>query len=188
MINSPYKIVLFCLLTLLVAFNGNCQVTTATNVRIVFIRHGEKPAKGDNLSCQGINRSLLLPAVLVARFGIPAYTYVPALGQGYVTKHSRMYQTVVPLVAKYNLSINTSHAEKDSLLMADELRSKQGTVLVVWEHNGIAPIVRSLGITDTGLVWPDEDYDSIWIVAIKDGKATFTKDKEGLTPSAECKF
>ena len=41
------------------------------NLKVVIIRHGEKPADkadgGDNLSCQGQNRALQLPAVLIKK-------------------------------------------------------------------------------------------------------------------------
>jgi hypothetical protein len=160
---------------------------TTQNLTIVFIRHGEKPKVGDNLTCQGINRSLQLPAVIKAKFGIPDYVLVPGLGLGEATKHSRMFQTVIPLAAKYNIILNTSHAEKDSIAIAADLKSKKGTVLVVWEHKAIAPIIRSLGVS-MNLKWPDDDYDSIWIVTFTNGEAVFTKDTEGLKPSTDCAY
>ena len=158
----------------------------SNDLRVVFIRHAEKPKVGDNLTCQGLNRALKLPAVLYSKFGIPAFTYVPSIGLGEATKHSRMFQTVMPLAAKYNLVINSAHIEQDSLGIAANIKSKTGTVLVLWEHKGIAPIVRSLGVNKTDLIWPDDDYDSIWIVTFTNGKAIFTTDKEGIKPSADC--
>src|SRR5262245_29460317 len=45
---------------------------------IVFFRHGEKPSCGyGQLTCQGLNRALALPAVLNAKFGNPDYLYAP---------------------------------------------------------------------------------------------------------------
>src|SRR5450631_116113 len=39
---------------------------------LVMFRHGEKPALGlGQLSCQGLNRALALPDVLVSQFGTP---------------------------------------------------------------------------------------------------------------------
>ncbi len=158
----------------------------AKDLKLVFIRHGEKPIKGDNLTCQGLNRALQLPALLYRKFGVPAYLFVPGLALGESTKHARMFQTISPLAIKYNLPINSSHAEKDSVSLAEDLKSKTGTIVIVWEHKAIAPIVRTLGIFAPGLLWPDNDYDSIWIVAFINGKAVLTKDKEGLKPLAEC--
>jgi hypothetical protein len=162
------------------------QTTDPAALKIVFIRHAEKPLKGDNLTCQGFNRSVMLPKLLMKKFGLPTYIFVPSLGVGESTKHARMFQTIAPFAMKYNLAINTSHAEKDSLEMAADLKGKTGTILVVWEHKAIAPIIHSLGITATGLIWPDDDYDSIWIVTFNNGRAVLTKDKEGLSPSADC--
>ena len=81
------------------------------NLKVVIIRHGEKPADksdgGDNLSCQGQNRALQLPAVLIKKIGKPDYTYVPALKLDKNTAHSRMFQTVTPFAVKYDLTINS---------------------------------------------------------------------------------
>lgn len=175
-------LLIFCL-----HITASAQTNTG-DVKIIFIRHAEKPPVGDNLTCQGINRSMLLPAMLVTRFGIPNYTYVPSLGLGNATKHARMFQTVIPLAAKYNLTINTSHGEKDWPGMAADLKSDEGLVLVVWEHKNIIPIVRMLGVNTDGLKWTDNDYDSIWIVTIHNGTAILTKEKEGLNPPQGCSF
>lgn len=153
---------------------------------IVFIRHGEKPAKGDNLTCKGLNRALELPPVLYGKFGVPDFTYVPEMATGVSTKHARMFQTVLPLAARYNLTLNSSFEEKDSAGIAADILSRQGTVLVVWEHKAIPSIVRALGVTATGLHWDDDDYDSIWIVSFPGGVPTIRKDKEGLHPSDAC--
>jgi len=156
-----------------------------TNLKLIFIRHGEKPLKGDNLTCQGLNRALLLPNLISKKFGVPAYLFVPGLALGESTRHARMFQTISPLAIKYNLPINSSHAEKDSTEIAQDLKGKNGTVLIVWEHKAIKSIIHALGISDN-LVWPDDDYDSIWIVDFANGKAVLTKDKEGLKPAADC--
>jgi hypothetical protein len=157
----------------------------ASDLRIILIRHGEKPEKGGNLTCRGLNRSLQLPAVIQSRFGIPDYTYVPALKMGDKTSHARMFETAVPLAVRYNLTINSKFDEKDTLGLASELRGLKGTVLLVWEHSVIAGIAHALGVTDP-LSWPRDDYDSIWIVTIRDGRVTFTRDIEGLHPSDDC--
>jgi hypothetical protein len=57
------------------------------NLKVIIIRHAEKPPKGDNLTCEGLNRSLRLPAILNTKFGIPDYVYVPSLGMDKTTKH-----------------------------------------------------------------------------------------------------
>jgi hypothetical protein len=158
----------------------------STDLKIIFIRHGEKPEKGGNLTCKGLNRALQLPGVIVHKFGIPDYTYVPALKMGDKTSHARMFETVIPLAVKYNLTINSKLDEKDISGIATEIKAQKGIVLIVWEHSVIASILQTLGITDN-LTWPSDDYDSIWIVTFQNGKAILTKDKEGLNPSEDCK-
>lgn len=45
---------------------------------IIIVRHGEKPAQGlGQLTCQGLNRALALPAVLLSRYGNPVAIYAP---------------------------------------------------------------------------------------------------------------
>src|ERR1700760_3001048 len=68
-------------------------------LKIILIRHGEKPENGDNLSCAGLNRSIKLPAVIKNKFGVPDYIYVPAPNTGKRTNNVRMLQTVTPLSA-----------------------------------------------------------------------------------------
>jgi hypothetical protein len=180
---------LLCLVALFVVSTTMAfHKPVAPSVTIYFLRHGEKPDKGNNLSCQGENRALQLPAVIKKKMGVPDYTFIPTLTSGKATTPSRMFQTVTPTAVKYNLTLNSSHGEEDSVQMAADLKSRKGIVLVVWEHNAIAPIVRALGVANFDKKWPGDDFDSIWIVTITNGVATFSKDKEGLNPSANCSF
>lgn len=163
----------------------NASFAQSPDLKLVFIRHGEKPLTGSNLTCQGLNRALQLPAVLVKKFGIPQYLMVPALGLGDTTKHARMFQTIGPLAMRYNLPIATTHKEKDFEAIAADLKARKGTTIITWEHKAIPGIVKALG-TSESLTWPDDDYDTIWIVTFKNGKAILTKDKQGLHPGSDC--
>ena len=156
------------------------------DLRVVLIRHAEKPQQGYNLTCQGLTRSLQLVPLLHSRFGLPASIYVPNLGQGDTTKHARMFQTIVPFAVKYNLSIRTTFHEDDTLQLAQAIRQQKGVVLVVWEHTRLPAIARSLGVKDALLHWQDTDYDSMWIIVYVNGAAVLRKDKEGLTPAEAC--
>ncbi|MBS1510837.1 MAG: histidine phosphatase family protein [Bacteroidetes bacterium] len=155
-------------------------------MKVVIIRHAEKPAKGDNLNCQGLNRSRLLPNVMVSKFGIPSFCYVPSLSADSATKHARMFQTITPLAAQYNLTVNSKFAGADSAALAADILKRTGTVLVVWDHKKILPIVHALGIAGENLYWSDDDFDSIWIITFNKGKAVFSKDAEGLHPLPGC--
>jgi len=181
---SLLKVFIVFICALFISYQCYCQ---NFKLRVVFIRHAEKTAEGDNLTCAGLNRSLQLPAVIVSKFGIPDYTYVPSLGLGENTKRGRMFQTVSPLAIKYDLAINSKYDEDDATDIADDIMQKKGTVLVVWEHHEIISIVEALGIHNQDLIWNHNDFDSIWIVTFdKNGKATFAEDTEGIRPSSSC--
>lgn len=153
------------------------------SLTIVLIRHAEKPLKGDNLSPEGLHRALQLPAVLHSKFGVPDYLYVPALVMDTSTAHARMFQTATPMAVQYNLSINSKFSEKDVTGVIQDVRAKTGTVLMVWEHHGINELVLALGV-NTAPPWPDDDYDSIWIVTLtQNGAPRLTIDQQKLTPS-----
>ena len=161
------------------------------SLKVVIIRHGEKPADksdgGDNLSCQGLNRALQLPAMLIKKIGKPDYTYVPALKLDKNTAHSRMFQTVTPFAVKYDLTINSKYDESAPNDVAKSVLKKSGTVLMVWEHSAIPDLATALGV-DNPPKWKGADFDSMWILTYASGKAELIVDQEGLSPSASCEF
>ena len=164
------------------------QAPAPASLNVIIIRHAEKPEKGDNLSCQGLNRAMQLPAVLVKQFGVPNYAYVPAPTVGKATKSGRMMQTIWPMAVKYNLTVNSKYDVKETAALAKNILKRSGTVLVVWEHKNIADIATALGANTTALNWPGNDYDSIWKVNINGSKAVLTKAKENLSPSVNCNY
>ena len=115
------------------------------NLKVVIIRHGEKPKDGDNLSCQGQNRALQLATVLHQKLNIPDAIYVPALKSDNKTKNSRMFQTITPFAIKYNVAINSKYSSDENEKIVKSVFKKHGTVLMVWEHNAIQPLANSLG-------------------------------------------
>ncbi|HVW97613.1 MAG TPA: histidine phosphatase family protein [Mucilaginibacter sp.] len=166
----------------------NASTQKGGPTRIIFIRHGEKEDKGDNLSCQGLNRALQLPKVLVGKYGVPNHIYVPSVSSKKSTGHARMFQTASPLAIKYGLSINSKFDVDDYKDFAQSLESQSGTVLVVWEHKSMDNILKALDVKTHGEKWDDNDYDSIWVVTFKNGKGHLSMDKEGLSPQANCQF
>lgn len=156
-------------------------------LRIILIRHGEKPSDGDNLSCAGLNRALKLPEILKAKYGLPDDIFVPSPGTGKQTKNARMLETVLPYASKYNLNINTSFTVDETDQLAEKVKKNTGTILIVWEHKELDSIAKKLGVKGV-YEWDSDDYDSIWIITYSHGKAVLTKDKEGIRPEAGCPF
>ena len=170
------------------------SVPPAPVLRIVIIRHGEKPAEGDNLSCAGLNRALALPAVLNELMPSPPnLTFVPVIGTNDEdTTRVRMLQTVMPYAVQHNLTINSNFMVENTKAFARQLRRLRGTVLVVWEHHSIVEIARDLGIKETS-DWPDADFDSIWTIGFSGGGAkgkakrpVMAKSRQHIRPSAIC--
>jgi hypothetical protein len=58
---------------------------------------------------------------------------------------------------------------------------------MVWEYSSIPFLAKKLGVKNPPS-WDGDDYDSIWVITYWNGKALMTYDKEGITPSPDCKF
>jgi hypothetical protein len=178
--------------TVFLLFISMQAISQHASLKVVLIRHGEKNDATGNLSCQGLHRALSLPAVLNAKFARPTHIYAPSLNDKKITGHARMFQTITPFAVQDSLAIDTKFAVNKDSTLAQEIMTKKGLILVVWEHGNIPGIAKALGVTTPNLQWGNTDFDSIWIVtyAKVNGKwvATLTTDKEGLTPSAACDF
>ena len=157
------------------------------NLKIVIIRHAEKPDNGDNLSCQGQNRALQLAEVLHAKLDLPENIYVPALKSSDATKHSRMFQTISPFAIKYNLTINSKYSADETEKIAKNVFKKDGLVLMVWAHSEIQGLANALGVNNAPQ-WADGDFDSIWVINYQDGEASFSIDRQNINPAIECNY
>lgn len=161
-------------------------VKAQQNLKIVIIRHAEKPPENENLNCMGLNRSLKLVNVLYKKIGIPSYIYVPSLGSGSATTHARMFQTITPFAVKYNLSINSSYEGNDLQSLAKEVLKEKGTVLLVWSHGKIPALAKALGVKGGKLKWNDDDFDSMWVITGQGKNKVLTIQREGIVPAPGC--
>jgi hypothetical protein len=153
---------------------------------IVMIRHAEKPDGGlGQLSCQGLNRALALPKVLLGKFGQPAVIFAPNPGmqkndQGQNYNYVRPLATIEPTAIRAGLPVNTQWGFADiaslkTALLSDELHHK--TVFVAWEHKLLEQLARGI-VTQFGAdgamvpTWDGKDFDSIYVIDI-------TQDRDG---------
>lgn len=177
---------LLCALLLLVL-----NATSYATQTLVFFRHAEKP--GDNsgqLTCQGLNRALALPQVLLSRFGQPDALFAAAPD----TKPGgsvRPLSTIIPLAVRLAMPVNIQYHAGDIKPAAKALlNDKQPLTMVSWEHNNlvlVAKAVVSRAGGDPGLVpdhWAEKDFDSIYVVtinrAVTPNQVTFSHQQEGL--------
>ncbi len=178
---------------------------------IVFIRHGEKPANDEaQLTCQGLNRALSLPDLLIARYGAAQFVFAPTTTKkpaskgagvppGTTYSYVRPLMTIEPTAIRLGLPVETKFAFDEIGGLQSELTSpayQRAVVFVAWEHAALDQLVKRLMSaygSDAGEVpdWPTEDYDSIFVVRIRTegGKRTvsFAHEQEGLNGlSTDC--
>jgi hypothetical protein len=180
---------------------------------IVFVRHGEKPEAGlGQLSCQGLNRALALPAVIRAKFGRPDAIFAPdpsglktewgrddegEAGGGREYSYVRPLATIEPSAVAFGLPVNAQIKFEDVAgLQAALLRPEyEGALVVVaWEHREILAAARGLAKAfryDAGRIpeWGGADFDSVYVVRITHGdggtRMSFSTAKEGLDGRSE---
>lgn len=171
--------------------------TTTTTSTLVFFRHGEKPTGGyGQLTCQGLQRALALPSVLISRFGNAQYVFAPnptvmvpdAAGSFY---YVRPLATIEPTAIRLGLPVNVRYGYNDRAGLEAELTAPAyagATVFIAWEHQYLHLIVQDL-MNDYGggapvPAWTFGDYDSLYIVRLTTTNgvrtAQFTREYEGL--------
>jgi hypothetical protein len=172
---------------------------------IIFVRHGEKPPKEDGqLTCQGLNRALALPKILIERYGNAQFIYAPdpakkIRGDGVEYSYTRALATIEPTAVLLGLPIETKFGYKEIDSLQKELlspRYQRSVIFVVWEHLKLNELVKNILSSldaDPSIVpdWTNDDYDSIYVVKIRstqaDRSVAFQHDYEGLNGlSTEC--
>lgn len=170
---------------------------------IVIVRHGEKPPAGlGQLSCQGLNRALALPRVLMARYGKPSAIYAPNPSaqkedKGVAYAYVRPLTTIEPFAIQAGLPVNIHWAMTDAQALSQYLAAQgHGTHVVAWEHHWAETLARALvgqAGGDASVVphWDDADFDSIYVVRLKAAaegqpvRAAFSLDHQGLNGRPE---
>lgn len=166
---------------------------------IVLVRHGEKPDAGlGQLSCQGLNRALALPNIIMAMFGKPDFIFAPDPAHS-KPDHLKSYDyvrplaTIEPTAIRVALPVNTQFGQEDDkgLVAALERHDyRNALVLVAWEHRQIVNIAQAL-LAHNGAdpkiqvrSWPGDDFDSIYVIRIsrtsEGAHATFEQKQEHL--------
>jgi hypothetical protein len=151
---------------------------------IVMIRHGEKPAPDPRgqLSCQGLNRSLALPAVL-ARYGRPTAIFAPnpavetsegnpfpgAARYSYV----RPLATIEPYAVSESMPVNLRIGAKDIHALQQEVLKPEfanALVVIAWEHlearQFAEGMLKTFGHGDIVPRWLNADYETIYVFRI----------------------
>lgn len=157
---------IFLLIILLMSISKICNADST----FVFFRHGEKP-KGNSgqLTCQGLNRSLSLPALLINRYGRPDRLYAAAPKEGSV----RPLATILPLAIKISepviIRYSANQPRRLSLVLLRE--HKVPLTFISWERKNLVLTVAKF-VSEAGgnasivPYWPPNDFDSIFEVVL----------------------
>ena len=164
---------------------------------IVFFRHGEKPSGGlGQLTCQGLNRALALPTVLLAKYGTPDFLYAPnpavkiqdPAGSFY---YVRPLATIEPTAIRAGKSVNTNYGYSDIAGLKNVLitpTKADATLFVAWEHVQLQKVVQNIMNSYGGgavvPAWTTGDFDTLYVLRVDYTGGTITaqfqRDSEGL--------
>jgi broad specificity phosphatase PhoE len=151
--------------------------------RIMFIRHAEKPDNAHGgVKCDGSADEESLIVRGWQRAGALARFFYPASGASELTPHTifasgighhseseRPMETVGPLVKLLKaenppVEFNTTHLKNDIQGLMQDVSTKQGTVLVAWEHelipSAVAQLPHAPAVPQT---WPGDRFDIVWV-------------------------
>ena len=163
----------------------------------VFLRHGEKQINfSGQLSCQGLNRALRLPSLLVSRYGEPDALFASAPIEEKKGSSVRAVATLMPTAIQTSQDIGLQFHAKDTHALVTKLLAGDNhqVTYIAWEHDHLVEAVKEL-VTATGgdastipSISPF-DYDALYVVKIDKSRhfVSFSLEKEGLDHlSSEC--
>jgi hypothetical protein len=165
------------------------QTSAAPPATIYLIRHAEKLTDGrEDLSPAGFARAALLPELFLPSRGNgrtalarPDFLFATHASK----KSNRPVETITPLSAALHLPIDASIMNDDysalaSLLLSGKYAGK--VVLVSWHHGKLPALAAALGAKPPYDPWPEQQFDRIWRIDYRDGRAILTDLPQQLMP------
>ena len=156
---------------------------------IYLIRHAEKLTDGrEDLSPVGFARAAVLPQLFLPPAGSnrspltrPDFLFATHASK----KSNRPVETITPVSQALHLPIDASIANDDyaalaSLLLSGRYAGK--VVLVSWHHGKLPALAAALGAKPPYDPWPEQQFDRIWRIDYRDGRAVLTDLPQGLMP------
>jgi hypothetical protein len=118
--------------------------------------------------------------------GLATPDVIFASGVGHHRTSLRPQHTVLALADFLGQELVLSHAKGDEDALVADALSRDGTVLIAWEHEAIPAIAnRILGnATTCPQKWPDSRFDLVWLLTrtTVDGVWNFTQVPQMLLP------
>ena len=163
-------------------------------MKIMFVRHGEKPEKGvkgvtpqgkddkEDLIVLGWQRAGALarffwprdPATMPTGLARPATIFAAAVNAA--SKSIRPQHTVLPLSQLSGIALNTNYGDGNEAALATAAKAAavNGPVLVAWQHQQIPCLIANVAGTPLAPKWPGERFDLVWVLDSADGGKSWT--------------
>jgi len=154
---------------------------------ILLIRHAEKLTDGRlDLSPVGFERAKRIPQLFggadgTAPHSLPRPEFLFATHVS--AKSNRPVETITPLSEAMKMPISSEVEDKEYAKLVKELMSGKyagRVVLVAWHHGTLPQLAEALGATVPYKPWPETQFDRVWRIDYKDGKAALTDLPQGL--------
>lgn len=199
-----YRNMILCFAaTFLCILMGSCNAVpthsgTSTET-IIAIRHGEKPPDSlGQLDCEGLNRALALPSILLSRYGPPNAIFAPnpsvmSTSRNGTYSYVRPLATIEPTAIQAHLPVNTQIGLNNIRMLEQEVTRptyRNGVIYIAWEHAYLDKFAKELVAAYGGNpaqvpLWPEGDYDSIFVIRLhvqnNRRSVIFQHQYEGLT-------
>lgn len=168
---------------------------------LVILRHAELQHGGlGQLSCRGLNRALMLPGILLPKYGRPTAIFAPNPSQeihedGGNYSYVRALASIEPTAIRAGLPVDAEIGYRNIQDLQKQLMQSRywnATVYICWEHQMLENFTRSMiksfgGNAQIVPVWKGSNFDTIYVLRIirtKDSaKLKFDIAQEGLTGS-----
>ncbi len=147
---------------------------------LVILRHAELQPRGlGQLSCRGLNRALMLPGILLPKYGRPTAIFAPDPSQkihehGGNYSYVRALATIEPTAIKAELPVDAEIGYRNINDLQKQLMQPQywnATVYICWEHQMLETFTRDLIRSFRGNVkivpaWKGSNFDRIYVLRI----------------------
>jgi hypothetical protein len=158
-------------------------IVQAAPSQVVIIRHGEKPASGNELSDVGWQRAHALPEFLGKFQKIAAlYAGSPEKPGGSV----RSIQTITPFSQKIGMNIHTEFTKKNLSGLVHAVMTNKAydgrTIIICWEHVVIPDMVKLFGAVNAPSTWADDVFDRAWVLNFTSQGVEFEDIPEHVLP------
>ncbi len=154
-----------------------------TPAQIIFLRHGEKPETGPELSERGMARAKALVPLFTqdSRMlehgpAVAIFVMKPSKSGGSV----RALETMAPTAQALKLKLDRHFTRDETAPLMHAILSTRAyagkTVIVCWEHEVLPDMLKASGWTGGPTHWSDKTFDRLWVLDFENGKPVRLRD------------